>query len=254
MPESAPDNKTSRLVALILDARRNGPVAVADELVPTELADAYRAQLLVASRAGRIAGWKVGAPSPTAEPFCAPLLADGFHPGGVTLPADFSRLWLLEGELMFTFGEHLPPREKPYERADVLAAVREVSAGFEILESRLAGWPKAPPLLNYADHGAHGGMVVGTGQPVSEMAFDKVRVRLTVDGRTVVDQQGGNSAGDPVRLLVWVANRLAAAEGGLRAGDLVTTGSCTGMEPLPPGATAEVAFGGFEPVRVSRGR
>lgn len=254
MPESAADNKTSKLVALLLDARRNGAVTVPDDLVPDSQAEAYQAQLLVASRLGRIAGWKVGSPSPTATPFCAPLLAEGFQHAGVSLPADHARLWVLEGELMFTLARDLPPRATPYERAEVLAAVGEVAAGFEIVDSRLAAWPKAEPLLNLADHAAHGGMVVGTGRALPDIAFDKVRVKMTIGERVIVDQAGGNSAGDPVRLLVWLANHLAESEGGLRAGDLVTSGSCTGMEPLPPGATAEVVFEGFEPVRVSRER
>lgn len=253
MPESARDNKTSRLVSLLLDARRNGPVAVPADLVPEGQAEAYRVQRLVAARLGRIAGWKVGAPGPAATPFGAPLLADGFRRGGVSLPVDHARHWVLEGELMFTLAHDLPPRDAPYERGEVLAAVGEVAGGFEIVDSRLAGWPDVPPLLNLADHGAHGGMVVGRGRSVPDIAFDQVRVRMTVDERLIVDQVGGNSAGDPVRLLVWMANHLAAGEGGLRAGDLVTTGSCTGMAPLPPGATAEVTFEGFEPVRVSRG-
>ena len=253
MPESVADNKTSKLVSLLLDARRGGPVDVPDDLVPDSQPEAYGVQRLVASRLGRIAGWKVGAPHPTATPFCSPLLADGFRRGGVSLPADHARLWVLEGELMFTLARDLPPRDAPYERDEVLAAMGEVAGGFEIVDSRLAGWPDVPPFLNLADHGAHGGMVVGTGRPVPDIAFDKVRVRMTIGERVIVDQVGGNSAGDPVRLLVWMANHLAAGEGGLRAGDLVTTGSCTGMAPLPPGATAEVTFEGFEPVRVSRG-
>jgi 2-keto-4-pentenoate hydratase len=39
---------------------------------------------------------------------------------------------------------------------------------------------------------------------------------------------GGNSAGDPLRMLVWLANTGACSLGGIKAGDRITTGSCTG--------------------------
>lgn len=62
-------------------------------------------------------------------------------------------------------------------------------------------------------------------------------VRLTIDGRIVVEGVGGNPAGDPLRLIVWMANHLAEHCGGLRQGQIVTTGSMTGLIWTEPGVT-----------------
>jgi len=48
-----------------------------------------------------------------------------------------------------------------------------------------------------------------------------------------------------VRLLVWMANHGTHARGGLRAGQVVTTGSCTGTIFVEPGAHIAAAFPGL---------
>jgi 2-keto-4-pentenoate hydratase len=247
------DANASRLAALLLDARRNAPIAAApDDAAPADETEAYRVQELVAQRCGRIAGYKVGSKTPDSMPLYAPLLAHLFY-SPPEVPGTASRVWAIEGEIMFRLGRDLPPRGEDYGRGEVLGAIDQMLTGFEIIDSRFSAWPQVPPLLGLADQQSHGGMVCGPGQPFADRAFDQTRVRLTIDGRTIVEQAGGNSAGDPLRLLVWLANEMARKAGGLRAGDIVTTGSCTGVESLAPGATAELSFEGFEPVRLRRG-
>lgn len=241
--------RVSRLTALLLDARAQARTLaqVPADLVPADEAEAYRVQALVAARVGRIAGWKVGARAPGAPPTCAPLLEPLMGQ-----PASGRGLFRIEAELVFRIGRALPPTGRAYGRSEVVAALAGVQAGIEVVDSRCAAWPALDPRLGIADHLAHGAMVLGSGAAVRDASYAEPHVSLTVDGRTVLDQVGGNTAGDPLDLVVWLANRLADGEGGLRAGDLVTTGSFTGMTELAPGATARARFAGIGEVAVTR--
>jgi 2-keto-4-pentenoate hydratase len=245
----ADDSKASALAALLLEARAAGRTIaeVPTALVPADEAEAYRVQALVAARMGRIVGWKVGARSPTAHPTCAPLL-DSL----MGQPASGRGLFRIEAELVFRVGSALPPIGRRYERSEVVAALSGVQVGIEVVDSRFAAWPTIDPLLGIADQLSHGAMVLGSGTGVRDAPYAEPHVSLTIDGRTIVDQVGGNTAGDPLDLVVWLANRLAEAEGGLRPGDIVTTGSFTGMPELEPGATARARFAGIGEVSVTR--
>jgi 2-keto-4-pentenoate hydratase len=69
-------------------------------------------------------------------------------------------------------------------------------------------------------------------------------VRLIIDGRVAVEQKGGNTAGDPRRLLHWLIDHAVRRRGGLRAGTMITTGSYTGMIFVDKGARVEAEFEG----------
>ncbi len=243
------NSRASRLTALLLDARAAGRTIeeVSADLVPVDEAEAYRVQALVAGRIGRIVGWKVGARAPGAPPTCAPLLESLMGQ-----PSSGRGLFRIEAELVFRLGSALPPVGRPYERGEVVAALASVQAGIEVVDSRFAAWPALDPRLGIADHLSHGAMVLGSGTAVRDAPYAQPHVSLSVDGRTVVDQVGGNSAGDPLDLVVWLANRLAETAGGLRAGDLVTTGSFTGMVAIEPGGTAQARFAGIGEVVIVR--
>ena len=71
-------------------------------------------------------------------------------------------------------------------------------------------------------------------------------VNLSVNGSVAVQHAAwGNPAGDPLRLLTWLANEGARSLGGLRAGQWVTTGSCTGTVLVAPGTVVVADFPGL---------
>ncbi len=66
---------------------------------------------------------------------------------------------------------------------------------------------------------------------------------MSVNGAVAVQHASWkNPAGDPLRLLVWLANEGARSLGGLRAGQWVTTGSCTGTVLVAPGTVVGADF------------
>ncbi len=216
----------------LLDARRQGaPLAALPEAErPADAAAAYAVQDAVVAALGGIGGWKVGAASPAAEPACSPLPAAGVVASGHEFPPGAFRLNGLEAEIAFKLAFDLPPRGSPYGEEDVLAAIATVHPAIEILDSRFVDMRAVDPLSALADFGSHGALVVGPGRTV-DRRVDQTRqpVRLEAGERALYEGVGGNAAGDVIRLLAWLANHAAARCGGLRAGQVVTTGSCSGL-------------------------
>jgi 2-keto-4-pentenoate hydratase len=245
----------ARLASILIEAHATGETiaSLSADAVISSRDEAYRAQAAVAGRLGPIIGWKVGRKGPDAVPARAPLPANRLHRSGDSLERDAFRLWRLEAELMFRLRAGLPPIGRPYTRDDVVAAIDEVIVGFEIIDSRFKTWPDVAPPVLLADSLSHGAMVIGSGVPLPRSpSFDRARVSLVIDGRAVVSREGGNPAGDIIELVAWLANDLAANGAGLRAGDLVTTGSYTGMEHLAAGSRAEATFADVGTVAVAR--
>ena len=57
--------------------------------------------------------------------------------------------------------------------------------------------------------------------------------------------------GDPLNAVVWLAGKLAQFGLGLRAGNLIMTGSISRMLPLTPGDRARAEFEGLGAVETS---
>ena len=53
-------------------------------------------------------------------------------------------------------------------------------------------------------------------------------VRLYRDGELVAEGVGANALGDPLTVLEWTASHLSALGDGIKAGEVVSTGTCTG--------------------------
>jgi len=244
----------SPLARRLLEARRTrvllagGPA----EAAPLSEAAAYAIQDEVLAALGGRRGWKVGAASAQAEPMCAPLPASGVHADGAVLAAAGFGFTGVEVEIGFRFGRDLPARAGAYRREEVLAAVESVCATIELVDSRFAGWRDRSPLEQCADLCNHGALVAGMASP-APASVDQTRqaAELWVDGRRVVANTGGNTAGDVQRLLIWLAGHAAARGQSLRAGEIVTTGSCTGLYEARAGQRLRGVLPGLGEVQLS---
>ena len=67
----------------------------------------------------------------------------------------------LEAEIAFLMGEDLPPRETPYTREEVVAAIASCHPAIEVLESGLIDPTQAAKMSMIADLQMHGGFVYG---------------------------------------------------------------------------------------------
>jgi 2-keto-4-pentenoate hydratase len=203
-------------------------------LVPPSAEAAYAAQAALLARLvrlfGPIVGWKVGAPSPTAEPAASPLLADLVQPSPARFGGPRLRLRGIEAEVAFRFGQALPPRPEPYGEAEVIDAIHSIHPAIELVETRFQAWEGPPGLAKLADLGSNGGFCFGPGS-TDWRSRDLARptVTLSIDGKQIAERTGGNTAGHPMRTLIWLANHTGRLGHGLKAGDIVTTGSHTGL-------------------------
>ena len=183
----------------------------------------------------------MGAKGPNAEPTCAPLPTTGLLATGVRLHGEAWQMRGMEVEAALRLGRDINPQGKlltPAELADACDAVLPV---IEVVETRLADWPGSDPLAQLADLQSHGALVLGAPLAMQPAQLDLrlLHAHLTFNGNTVSNTKGGNPAQDVWRMLAWLALHCAQRGQPLRAGQIVTTGSCTGMLFAPVGALVE---------------
>ena len=230
---------------LLLNARRSH-TTIADlplELQPRSLEEAAFVHGIMAAAFGPIGGWKIGAGSPDATPFFAPMPLAWMVRSGTLLAGPRFRYRVLEAEIAFLLGKDLPARAKPYSLDEVVAAIASCHPIIEELESCLTDPKAAAHFSSMADLQMHGGFIHGPACPDwKKIDFTTESVTLAIDGKVQVERTGSNTSGDLMRLLPYLANEGAARTGGLKAGQWITTGSWTGNTPARPGSLVEVGF------------
>jgi 2-keto-4-pentenoate hydratase len=248
---SRPDPaRVSRAAAILLDARKNGPIeALPQTLWPMGETEAYAIQAEVAASIGKIGGFKVGAAGPTSHPSCAPIFAAGIFESPAMLSGKNFTYRGIESEIAFVLSKDLPRRLESYQYDEVVDAIATAHAGIEILQSRFCDPDRADPLCRLADNINHGAYILGEGRADwRDIDFAALNICQRV-GNTEMHRQG-NPAGDMMRLIIWLANQGSVPFGGLYAGQVITCGSWTGKTLARPGEDAEARFDGFAPVTV----
>ena len=216
------------------------------ELAPADEAEAWAIHEAVVASLGPVVAWKTGAPTPEAEPGMGLITADTVRPSPAAVAADAFLLGAVEAEIAVTLGRDLGPRAEPYSPEEVLDAVRTWHAAIEVLDTAFADWAATPAVWRIADRQSHGLLVLGAGaaeRPSVPLA--RLPVVLTIDGETAFAHEGGNTGGDPVRLLTHLANARRGSGRPLMAGDVVTTGSTTPFLRAAPGQRVRAIFEGL---------
>jgi len=118
------------------------------------------------------------------------------------------------------------PTEAPFTAEWVAEAIDAYYPAIEIVDDRYVEWETmgAPTLV--ADDFFAAGCVLGQGVPRSAAPdLLKVAGRALINGEMVGQGTGADVLGHPHNALAWLANHLAADGKGLRAGEIVLTGS-----------------------------
>lgn len=159
----------------------------------------------------------------------------------------------IEPEITFRLERDLPPREDLY-RPDEVAAAVVACPSFEIVDTRLDTAhrgirqrlnERATLVELFADHQSSGAFVAGAGRADwPEFDFARMPVTMRADGEVIVESLGGHAFSDPFLPLVVLANEMRHREG-LRAGQLLATGSFTGFFPVEVGQKITAEFEGF---------
>ena len=236
------------LARALIERRRNQRLLPFNaELTPRDINESMAIQGVVAHAVGAsVAGWKVGY-TPDMIPVAAPLYAQVMHQSGARLRIGPSGESGIEVELALRLRHDLPPRPgAPYNRNDILNATQAILAGVEIVESRFPREPRPSFLALLADNISNGAYVCGSDVKVdSALDLGSLRVLLAVDGRLIHEGVGGHASGDPLAPVIDYANRPCDVFGGLKAGQIVTTGSLSGCPFIQGACRIEASIDGL---------
>ena len=219
--------------AALLIATRRGRQRIArlpEACRPVDVAAGYALQSKVVAGLGEVGGYKIGAGGPDETPLYAPILAHEIHTSGASLSLAAFPGALIEAEIAFRLRCDLPHRDAAYDLAEVAAAVETLPA-LEIFGSRYLDPGAVSEGENLADCLANAGLIVGQPFMSPRSGYDASRdiaswnIDLVIDGETGSVRAARHPVGDPLRLVVWLANHLRGSGDGLRAGQVVTTGA-----------------------------
>lgn len=216
-----------------------------------QAAYAVQAAAVACSGLTRI-GWKVAATSDAAlqllavpGPSIGPVFAELTRESPATVAVFAAQGPAVECEFAFRMARDLAAEDAPYDPDEVLDAVGAVVPAIEVVASRFEGGFKGVgEALTIADfcfnHGwVHGADIAGWRAHDLSVA----RIRLEKDGETVAEGVGANVLGDPLAALVFAADKAAEIGRPLMAGEIVSTGTCTGVTPVGPGSRVRADFG-----------
>ncbi|HYE93550.1 MAG TPA: fumarylacetoacetate hydrolase family protein [Terriglobales bacterium] len=240
-----------RVVAGILAARKSATASPApSEAGPLTLAEAYDVQDQVrqALVAGgeRVVGWKVGFTSratqqafATTEPAAAFLLGSGVYASGAEVPAGGFIGLAVEAEVALVMGRALAgPGVTP---PQALLAVEGAVPALELIDFRYAGKPTA---IDAVADGVFAKSIV-LGAPLTDVTHLDLALEGLVyelSGAVAATNTAAEVLGSPINSLAWIANHLGARGLGLRAGDVVMTGSVSVLLRPKAGDTVRARF------------
>ena len=255
---------------LLWDCWQNGRrlQSIPEEVRPRTRDEGYAVQATLESRSSvPLFGWKIAATSVAGQkhinvtgPLAGRLLREKAFSSGSELPFGANHMKVAEAEFAFRMGRDLAPRAAAYSVDEVLAAVDSLHPAIEIPDSRFDDFTivGAPQLI--ADNACAHLFVLGPPAPDMWRGIDLVEHRVTgtvvapplTEGHELLTREGkgANVLGDPRVALAWLANELSGLGLTLKAGGVVTTGTCLVPLPIHPGVTVTADFGTLGSVSV----
>src|SRR6185503_6143408 len=158
-----------------------------------------------------------------------------------------------EAEFEVRLGSDLPPRAKPYTAEEVTEAVASLHPGLELPECRFIHDAAFPPLTAILADGAGSGSIVH-GPPIVDWKQRDIpgqEVVLLCNGKPRRKGKAAAALEHPMVPLIWLANELSRTGIGLKAGQMISTGTLPGMPAPNPGETYVADFGPLGSVTVS---
>jgi 2-keto-4-pentenoate hydratase len=250
---------------IIASARRNRtPLApLAGDAAPRTEAEGYLVQEalrdLLAADFGAPVGYKIGCTSAVMQeyldiphPCGGSVFTKGVHASGATLRhRDFVRVGV-ECEIAVRLGSDLAPAKASFTADSVAHAIEAYLPAIEIVDDRYTHWQTMGAPILVADDFFAAGCVLG--KPVARAAAPDL---LDVIGRAVINDvevargTGADVLGHPHNALAWLANHLATSGKGLRAGEIVLTGSLVKTIWLNAGDSVMMDLSGLGAVHVA---
>ena len=219
---------------------------------PRDRAEGYAIQAAIEKYSRQpLFGWKIAATSEAGQkhinvdgPMAGRILGETLIPDGGTASMAGNEMRVAEPEFAFRMHVDLPPRPTHYTQQQVLDAVDTLHPAIEIPDSRFADFVSAGAAQIIADNACAHLFVLGPPATADWRALDLVEERpvITLRGQQFTGH-GRNVLGDPLIALTWLANELRQLGVTLKAGQIVTTGTCHPPLPIQAGDRVECDFG-----------
>lgn len=239
---------------------RQTVLPLAEGHAPRTVHEGAAVQRLLALHQGACppAGFKIGATAQRMQqylglsgPAAGFIAASGLLPDGAALPFDQLLRPGVECELAVRLGRDLPPSQ--CSQADAADAVTELVAAIEVVENRYEDIVQLGTPTLIADQVYHRAAVLGHArvEPWRSLDIDALTGRISVNGGHCGEGRATDLLGHPLNSLAWLAGSpVAAAFGGLKAGQVIMLGSVTPPIWLTGPSTITVEFPPLPPVTV----
>ncbi len=237
--------------------------ALPEPVRPRTRADGYVVQAALARRSAHpLFGWKIAATSEAGQrhinvdgPLAGRLFRERVFEPGAEVPFGANSMRVAEAEFAFRMAADLTPRPCAYRVDEVLDAVATLHPAIEIPDSRYEDVTRvgAPQLI--ADNACAHFFALGPATSADWRRMDLVEhpVIANVSDRETRTGKGGHVLGDPRLALTWLVNELSGLGVTLRAGEVVTTGTCIAPPPIAPGDRVRVDFGAIGVLEIRMG-
>ncbi|MGQ0579623.1 MAG: 2-keto-4-pentenoate hydratase [Betaproteobacteria bacterium] len=222
---------------------------------PTSRQDGYEVQSQVARLSGQaLFGWKIAATSQAGQkhigvegPLAGRLLEKRAFQSDASVPMINNLMKVAEAEFAFRMSRDLPPRAAAYSTDEVLDAVASLHPAIEIPDSRYRDFARVGAAQLIADNACASYFVLGpaTGADWRRHDLAEHPASAWVNGKLAGKGKGANVLGDPRLALSWIVNELCVIGETLRAGQVVTTGTCVVPVAIAPGDQVAADFGLF---------
>ena len=237
--------------------------ALPEAIRPATREEGYAIQAMIEEHTSApLFGWKIAATSPAGQahisvdgPLAGRILAERVIPEGGTCPFGNNHMKPAELEFAFRMGKTLEPLGKEYSLGEVLDAVATMHPAIEIPDSRYEVFTRVGAAQLIADNACAHYFMLGEATTEDWRGADLAAQEVTgfVGDGPAQPGIGSNVLGDPRVALAWLANELSRNGMVLRAGEVVTTGTCVAPMTIAPGQVIRGEFGRFGQVSLKMG-
>ena len=226
---------------------------------PADRAAGYAIQARLAELSGQdLVGWKIAATSRAGQlhirvdgPLAGRLLRNRVLDDNAAISLTGNIMRVAEAEFAFRMRRNLERRKAEYRIEEVFDAVETLYTAIEVPDSRYEDFTVvgAPQLI--ADNACACWFILGAPASGNWRSVDLSQHKVDGyrNGELTSQGTGANVLGDPRVALTWIANELSQFGDGLRAGQIVTTGTCITPIPVAPGNQVRMDFGVFGSVQ-----
>lgn len=212
----------------------------------------YQVQAAAAEASGLTrAGWKVAATSQMAQellamdgPSIGPVFAEHVFEPGAELVARPEHGAAIECEIAFEMADDLDDsRVTPID--DLVSSIKRALIAVEVVGCRFEGGFKGAGIsVCISDFSFNGALVCGPEiDGWRDMDLASASASVTVNGTTGNAGTGAAVLGNPLLALQWAASEAQSIGMPFLKGDIITTGTMTGVTPVKPGDSVLCDFG-----------